>query len=199
MSEPDRLRQEFERRQESPVSDQDAQSERLRVAITKVKQSISRLIDAYTAGLVEAGEFEPRIRRLKERLAKLDGELHQLAQQAKQDEELRLVFSGFEDFADQINESLTSANGEQRREILRALVKRVEVDKHNVRIVYKVPARPFVKSPNRGLLQHCCRRQPHCNPFFCPRLPRVDRLAPGSQCVGESGQEAIWFCSNLLS
>ncbi len=164
LSEPDRLRQEFERRQESPVSDPDAQSERLRVAITKVKQSISRLIDAYTAGLVEASEFEPRIRRLKERLAKLDGELRQLAQQAKQDEELRLVFSCFEDFADQINESLTRANGEQRREILRALVKRVEVDKHNVRIVYKVPARPFVKSPNRGLLQHCCRRQ--CNPFW---------------------------------
>jgi hypothetical protein len=67
------------------------------------------------------------------------------------------------------------------------LVKRVEVDKHNVRIVYKVPARPIVKSPHRGLLQHCCRRQ--CNPFSCPWLSRVDTaLQTPWRDGGEGGQ-----------
>ncbi len=159
LSEPDRLREEFERRQQSSVSDHPAQSELLRTAITKAKQSIGRLIDAYTAGLLETTEFEPRIRRLKERLAKLDGDWQQRTQELRQQEELRLVYSRFQDFADQINESLTTADWQQRREVLRALVKRVEVGNETVRIVYKVPPRPFVKGPQRGLLQHCWRRE----------------------------------------
>jgi site-specific DNA recombinase len=159
LSEPDRLREEFERRQQSSVSDHPAQSERLRTAMSKTKQSIGRLIDVYAAGLIETSEFEPRIKRLKERLAKSDAEWHQLAQQIKEHDELRLVYSRFQDFADQINGSLTQADWKQRREVLRALVKRVEVDNENVRIIYKVPPRPFVNGPQRGQLQHCWRRQ----------------------------------------
>jgi site-specific DNA recombinase len=160
LSEPDRLRYEFERRQRCPVSDQaDADRERLRATITKVKQSISRLIDAYTDGLVVAGEFEPRIRRLKERLAKFEGELQGLTEQAIQEEEWRVVCSRLDDFADQIKAGLTNADWAQRREILKALVKRVEVDNENIRIVYKVPAGPFAKGPSRGLSQDCWSRK----------------------------------------
>jgi site-specific DNA recombinase len=158
LREPDRLRCEFERRQQGRGSDHEAQSERLRAAMVKVKQGISRLLDAYTAGLLDADEFEPRIKQLKERLAKLESERELVTQQAKQEEELRLVFSRLEDFADQINESLTSADWQQRREILRALVKRVEIEKESIRIVYKVPTHPFAKGPQRGRLQHCTWR-----------------------------------------
>src|SRR5260370_5388555 len=126
LSEPNRLREEFERRQQSSVSDHPAQSERLRTAMSKTKQSIGRLIDVYTAGLVETSEFEPRIKRLKERLAKLDAERHQLAQEIREHDELRLVYSRFQDFGDPINHSLTQADWKQRRELLRALGKRVE-------------------------------------------------------------------------
>lgn len=159
LSEPDRLRQEFERRQQGGLSDHPAQSERLRTLITKTKQGIGRLIDAYAAGLVEPHDFEPRIKRLKERLAKSEAEWHQLAQEIKEQVDVQLFLNSFEDFAEQINESLTQANWQQRREILRALVKRVEVDNETVRIVYKVPPRPFVKGPQGGLLQHCWRRR----------------------------------------
>jgi hypothetical protein len=79
--------------------------------MSKTKQSIGRLIDVYTAGLVETSEFEPRIKRLKERLAKLDAEWHQLAQEIREHDELRLVYSRFEDLADQINQSLTQEIG----------------------------------------------------------------------------------------
>jgi site-specific DNA recombinase len=159
LREPDRLRQEFERRQQGSVADHPAQSERLRTAIRKTKQGISRLLDAYTAGLVEPSDFELRIQRLKERLSKLDSEHQQLAHELKEEREWRLVFSTFEQFAEQINESLTNADFQQRRDILRALVKRVEVENETVRIVYKVPPRPFVKGPHGGQLQHCWRRR----------------------------------------
>jgi len=165
LSEPDRLRQEFERRQQGSVADHPAQSAGLRTAISKAKQGIGRLLDAYTAGLVEPSDFEPRIKRFKERLAKLEAERHQLAQEIKEEGEWRLVFSTFEQFAEQINERLNQADCKQRREILRALVKRVEVDHEIVRIVYKVPARPFVKGLQGGLLQHCWRRRRNASHF----------------------------------
>ena len=158
LREPERLREEFERRQQGPVSDHHAQGERGRTAIRKTKQGIGRLIDAYTAGLVETREFEPRIKQLKERLGKLEAEAHHLAQEIQDQKELRLVYSRFDEFADQVNESLTNANWIQRREILRALVKQVNVDQETVRIVYKVPPRPFVKGLHKEALQHRWRR-----------------------------------------
>ena len=159
LSEPERLRQEFERRRQNPTSESvTAESQRLRTAINKAKQSISRLIDAYAEGLLETGEFEPRIRGLKTRLANWEAELRALQDKVRETEELRLVFSRLDDFADQMNAGLQNTDWSQRREILRALVKRVEVDKTTIRIVYKVPERPFVKGPQGGLLQDCWSR-----------------------------------------
>ena len=160
LSEPQRLRQEFERRQQNTTSASAiVEKECLHGSIHKIKHSISRLIDAYTAGLLEVGEFEPRIRRQKERLAQLEAELRRRTEQAKKDEEMSLVFSHLEDFADKVKVGLTATDWGQRREILRALVKRVEVEKEALRIVYKVPAHPFVKGPEGGLLRHCWLRQ----------------------------------------
>jgi site-specific DNA recombinase len=160
LREPERLRQEFERRQQSPEANRTtAEKESLQASITKVKGGINRLIDAYTTGLVETKEFEPRIRSLKERLAKLEKDLQLLIDQKAQAEELRLAFSRLDDFADQMKEGLMSADWGQRREILRALIKRVEVDNESIRIVYKVPHHPFAKGPGRGLFQGCGLRQ----------------------------------------
>jgi len=160
LSEPQRLRQEFERRQQSGVAPGHTVNQKgLHGSLHKVRQSIGRLIDAYTAGLIAAGEFEPRIRRLKERLAKLEAELRLLTEQAKQEEEFRTVFKHLEDFADQMKTGLTTADWGQKREILWALLKRVEVDTDTLHIVYRVTLHPFAESPARGQLQDCCSRQ----------------------------------------
>jgi site-specific DNA recombinase len=159
LSEPERLRQEFERRRQNPRSASVlGESQRLRATLSKIKQNISRLLDAYADGLLETSEFEPRIKRLKGRLAKVNSELQAREKQAKENEALRLVCGHLDDFADQVKAGLETADWEQRRAILRALVKRVEVDNKNIRIVYKVPDRPFVKAPHGGILQDCPSR-----------------------------------------
>lgn len=161
LREPERLRQEFERRQQSPHSDRvRAESDRLGAVIAKTKQAMSRLIDVYMDGLIETAQFQPRMRRLKDRLAQFETDLKAIQERVRQDQELRLVFSRFDDFADQIKNGLTTATQAQQREIIAALVKRVEVDKSRVRIVYKVPARPFANGPEAGLLQDCPRDPP---------------------------------------
>jgi site-specific DNA recombinase len=158
LTEPDRLREEYERRQQRRDSPTMADRDCLQRALTKTKQGISRLLDAYTEGLVDSKEFEPRMRGLKERLTKLEGDLQALDREVQQDGELRLVFSHLETFADEMKAGLSSVDWHQRREILRVLVKRVEIDKENIRIVYRVPARPFAKGPDGGLVRDCWTR-----------------------------------------
>ncbi len=58
---------------------------------------------------------------------------------------------------------LDQANMETKRKILRLLINRIEIDKDEVRIVYKVQSHPFVPSPvKRGILQDCleCHETP---------------------------------------
>jgi hypothetical protein len=52
---------------------------------------------------------------------------------------------------------LEAADWKARREILRALVKRVEVGTDAVKVVYKVDPRPFDQGPERGSSQDCGR------------------------------------------
>jgi site-specific DNA recombinase len=159
LKEPDRLHQEFERRHQRPAKELGtAEEERLRKTVAKVQQGMSRLLDAYTEGLVDRGEFQPRMERLQERMQKLESDLRTLLEEARSDDDLRRVWSQIHDFADQVKVNLTKANWTKRREIVRALVKRVEMDKNTINIVYKVPSLPFVKASERGPFQHCCPR-----------------------------------------
>jgi site-specific DNA recombinase len=132
--------------------------ESLTKVIQKVKRGIARLIDAYGEGLLDKGEFEPRIRGAKERLAKLETEAQVHADAEAQEQELRLVIGQLQEFAERVQNGLAEADWSTRREIIRALVKRVEVDKEEVRVVYRVSPSPFVERPDGGILQDCGRR-----------------------------------------
>ena len=77
LSEPERVRAEYERRLQGPEAGPDREVEQLNKLIKNVKKMISRLIDAYGDGLLEKSEFEPRISAARERLAKLESECQQ--------------------------------------------------------------------------------------------------------------------------
>lgn len=115
-------------------------------------------IDAYGDGLLDKSEFEPRILAARERLAKLEDECHRKMDEAAQEEELRLVIGQLEELARRVSQELQEPDWVTRREIVRALVKQVEIDEQEVRIVYRVGPSPFEKGPQQGSLQHCWRR-----------------------------------------
>jgi hypothetical protein len=62
----------------------------------------------------------------------------------------------------------------------------VEVDKSRVHIVYKVPARPFVNGPQRGILQDCPRLLParESGRFFA--RDRGQPMSVRAKCQGVS-------------
>jgi site-specific DNA recombinase len=108
---------------------------------------ISRLIDAYGDGLLGPVGVRAAGQAARERLSKLEEEHKQRADEENTEAELRLVIGQLEEFARRLSEGLEGSDWLTRREIIRALVKRVEVDEQEVRIVYRVSPSPFEDSP----------------------------------------------------
>jgi site-specific DNA recombinase len=127
----------------------------------KLKRSMARVVDAYQEGLLEKSEFEPRIRRLRDRLAQVEGEARKQAEREAGRAELRLVIEHLQGFADRIQEGLQQADWSTQREILRALVKRIEVDEAQVRVIYRINPFPFDQAPDGGVLRDCSWRHPN--------------------------------------
>jgi site-specific DNA recombinase len=158
LSEPQRIRAEYERRLQGTGTDPGHEVEHLRKMINNVKKLIARLIDAYGDGLLDKSEFEPRILAARERLAKLEAECRQRIDAATQESELRLVIGQLEEFARRVSEQLQEPDWATRREVIRALVKKIEIDEQEVRIVYRVSPSPFERGPQQGSSQHCWGR-----------------------------------------
>ena len=155
LNDPQRLQREFDRRLDTPES-QNVDGARLRKSIGRLKLRVGRLIDAYENGWVEKAEFQPRIQRTKEQLAREQAALAQYEREAAGNEELRLVFGDFTAFAQQVSKGLEKADFPTRRKLLRLLVNRIQVDQDEVRIVYKVQPRPFALGLGSGaFLQNC--------------------------------------------
>ncbi|MBV8232402.1 MAG: recombinase family protein [Planctomycetaceae bacterium] len=158
LSEPERVRREYERRLRGAETGPDREVEHLGKLMRNVKRMISRLIDAYGDGLLDKSEFEPRITAARERLAKLEAEHWQRIGEAAQEAELRLVIGQLEEFAKRVSQGLQEPDWASRREVVRALVRRVEIDEQEVRIVYRVTPSPFEGGPQQGRSQHCWGR-----------------------------------------
>ena len=158
LKEPQRVEQEYQRRLTARKKGAEWNSiEQLRAVTQKVKRGIARLVDAYQEGLIDKYEFEPRLRKAKERLATLQVEVQSQEKQESRQKELKLVISCMREFSDKVNHNLEEVDWMTKREIIRSLVKQIEVDEESVRVVYRVPPPPFVSAPEKGLLQDCLR------------------------------------------
>jgi site-specific DNA recombinase len=153
LADPSRVEQEYQRRAGGKGSGGKKCDDQLPVRIKKARQVVARLIDAYEGGLLERGEFEPRLQRARQRLEVLEAQAEVEAQDRAQQQDMETVKGHLEEFARRVSEGLQEASWGTRREIIRALVKRIEVGKEEVRVVYKVNPRPFVDGPERGFLQ----------------------------------------------
>jgi site-specific DNA recombinase len=173
LKDPARLRRELERRLEQPPKDE-LNTAHLANSIAKLKQRMARLIDGYENGWIDKSDFEPRVRRVQERLAREEQALSEHEDQHASEDELRLLVGHFDTFAEQVADGLDQADFATKRKLLRLLIHRIEVDQDEVRIVYKVQPHPFVLSPaKRGSLQHCLKFQhiaAGVSPQICGKL-----------------------------
>lgn len=79
--------------------------------------------------------------------------------EASLEHELTLILGRLDEFAARVKTGLRDADWQTRREIIRALVKRVEIDQEQVRVVFRVnppPQAPQLPSEKDSQsLQHC--------------------------------------------
>ena len=156
LAEPGRVERELHRRLDPDGDDVRQQTgKKLAAQVDKLRRGIARLIDAYGEGLVDKEEFEPRVRSARERLSQLQGQLQSHFDEQARAAELRLVIDNLEGFSRQLTAGLDQADWATRREVIRTLVKRVEVDKEQVNVVYRVDLCPFDRRPERGILHYC--------------------------------------------
>ena len=155
---PQRLEQEYRRRGQAPSSTQQQTIANLEAQIAKLQRGIGRLIDSYAEGLINKQEFDPRIRRLKERVANLETQVQSLHDEEKLHQELRLIIGRVEEFAAKVKDGLERIDWQTQREIIRTLVKRIEIDREQINVVFRVAPTLPAAELGQDCLQHCRRR-----------------------------------------
>jgi site-specific DNA recombinase len=139
LEDPQRLAQEYARRlQALQAPPGEAETALIEKQMQKLQHGIARLIDGYAEDYIDKGEAEPRIRHLKERLQALQKQTEQRRVQAQQQAELQVVMSRLEEFSAKVTAGLEQLDWHGRRELIRTLVKRVEIDRERINVVSRV-------------------------------------------------------------
>jgi site-specific DNA recombinase len=152
---PERLAEEYRRRLQPEARAKRTPLATVKAQISKLRQGVARLIDSYAESLIDKSEFEPRITRLRQHLARLEEQRQALADEATLHGELQLIIGRLEDFAAKLHDGLEAADWASKRDLIRALVKRVEVARDDVHIVFRIDPYPSDADPEKKSLQLC--------------------------------------------
>ena len=159
LAHPERLAEEYRRRLQPESRATGTPLTAVEEQIGKLRQGVARLIDSYADGLIDKGEFEPRLLRLRQRMARLEEQRQQLAEEATRHTELQLIIGRLEDFAATVRDGLEEADWASKRDLIRTLVKRVEVARDQVNIVFRIDPYPSDNDPEKKSLQLCRGRE----------------------------------------
>jgi site-specific DNA recombinase len=147
LREPQLLRREYERRLQS-TCEQGPRERTLRLQERDAQGTLSRLIDAYERGLLEPSDFEIRVKRVRERLKKLEVELGQLSAREAEKAHLKAALSCLDEFATRISSGLDEADWQTRRQIIRLLIEKILIEETHVRLVYRITFPLFLQMAN---------------------------------------------------
>ena len=168
LAHPERLKQEYQRRldaleQNERVNADTAALERQKRHLEKGK---SRLIDSYAEGIIDKADFDPKIAQMKLKLQQIDLQIEESNRYQVGQFELFLVINRLEEFADAVNDRLNMIDFNTKREIIRALVKRIEIHREEIVVVFRVDPDPGFntgegsseKSAGKSIMQDRKRR-----------------------------------------
>jgi site-specific DNA recombinase len=166
------------------------------VQLAKLRRGMGRLIDSYAEGLIERSEFEPRIVGFRQRIQGWEAQLKAMRDEAALQSTLSLVIGRLEDFAKRVRDRMCEVDWLMQRELIRTLVKRVEVNQDDINVVFRVDGTlptPDPTSPGQNSFWQDCRRvdfAPAGKPLFPPfpaglgtvRPPRAARCSRCQLC-----------------
>lgn len=137
---PDRIKSEYNRRLDELETNENIKHDT--AALERQKRNLeigkSRLIDSYTDGFIDKPEFEEKITRIKSKISQLESEIAEAGRSESTQYELFLIVNQLEEFADAVKDKLDNIDFDSKREIIRSLVKRVEICKDEILVVFRI-------------------------------------------------------------
>jgi site-specific DNA recombinase len=161
LRDPARIAVEYERRLEAARrSDTGGLTlAAVEMQLAKLRRGTGRLIDSYAEGLIERAEFAPRIAGIRQKIQVWEMQAKTLQDEAAQRHTLSLIIGRLEDFARRVHDRVSEVDWHQRRELIRLLVRRVEIDREHVNIVLRIDPFPSRSEPTgtatSAVLQDC--------------------------------------------
>ncbi|ASJ70337.1 Transposon Tn3 resolvase [Granulosicoccus antarcticus IMCC3135] len=164
---PERLKKEYERRLNVLEKKEHERHDitALKQQKAQLKKGASRLIDSYASDVIDQQDFEPKIKQIKARITEIEEQIEQGDQSQSAQRELFLVINHLEEFAKTINVNLSTTDFITKRDTIRALVKRVEIYKEEVVVIFRidptpshsVSSGPQTKSDKGDHFMHSCK------------------------------------------
>ena len=152
---PSRMKDEYRSRLSPETETNYGEIVSVETRLKKLRNGLDRLIDSYANGLIDKSEFEPRITEIRERITRLEPQHQELKDQASMEKDLRLIINTLDQFSLRVKGRLDQADWSTKQELIRALVKRVEVDHDQVNVVFRVDPLPFDSAPDKAIWPHC--------------------------------------------
>jgi site-specific DNA recombinase len=134
---PQRLEQQYQ--QKSEVGNSLEHPEILKAQLHKLQRGLERLIDTYSEGTIEKEQFTPRLSRTKARIAELEARIRAQAAGADSRQELQSLVEHFRKLAAHLGPVLENTDWDQKRELIRSVVERVDIGLADIAILFRVP------------------------------------------------------------
>src|SRR6267378_2027880 len=138
---PELIRTELERRRleslhSSPVQQRKEQLER---ELSRSKQQMDKLLDAYQEDLLNLTDLRARAPVLKKKIAALEHERQNLGLRAREDQRWIEVNHSLDTFTARLNQTAQSLSNAERQKIVRLLVKQIDVGQDTITIHHSIP------------------------------------------------------------
>jgi site-specific DNA recombinase len=138
---PERLEQAY--RQRLHPHGQAPAHQGLETQMGKLRRGRARLLDRETAGLIDKQACAPRVTRRRTRVQHLEAQGAPRKAAGEVEGEVRCMLGRLNTFAATVHEGLHQADFQTRQEIIRSLVKRVDVEQQHIRIVCRISPTSF--------------------------------------------------------
>ncbi|HXI41418.1 MAG TPA: recombinase family protein [Bryobacteraceae bacterium] len=111
----------------------------LRAQRQKLRRGLERLIDSLAEGVIDKDQFTSRMNRTKARMADIDKKIGTQAADEELRTHVRSVMNRLAELSTHLQSQLNDADWATKREIVRALVQRIEIGPTKVAVVLRLP------------------------------------------------------------
>lgn len=161
---PDRVIEEWARRgrEDGALADATARCDDAQRFVLAQQNALRRLQDAYEAGALTVQELAERTERMRVRIQRAEDDLTEARTSLTQTVEVKVLASKLADFASAVSSGLHSLDWYGRRQLLRTMVSRVEIDERGATVVYRIPTprppgEPSPEGPPKPAANDACK------------------------------------------